>query len=85
MFGKCKVCIAKDYHIASLKEQNAQLLSLLVPKNDPFEVPLVTREADAALSATNELLFVPESQKDEAEELTYDEVISERDRILNGA
>lgn len=88
MFGKCKVCLEKDRRIADLHEQILHLRSLAIPQSNPYNEPLVNREADATLSASTEILTVPASQNKEVEEYKKaqeeDDIISERDRLLSG-
>lgn len=88
MFGKCKVCSEKDKRIADLQEQILHLRELCVPQSNPYNEPLVSREADATLSASTEMLTVPASQEKEVQEYKKaqeeDEIISERDRLLSG-
>lgn len=86
MFGKCRVCAEKDKQIgdkdsriADLKAQIEDLRSLVLPKNTPGVIPLVSLEADAIMSGKDEAIEIPDAQRAE-----LDEIQSEATRILSG-
>lgn len=83
---KCKVCIAKDEHISDLRRQVKALESQLYSPIGPNEIPLVMEEADGIMSARQNIVEIPDSQKEEFEKLAEetDDIIAERDRILSG-
>lgn len=84
MWGKCRGCEANKAHIISLQSEIEHLRTLALPNNDPFKIPLVIREADAAISGRPDLIEYGPEQKDEAQEMSEDEIIAERDRVLSG-
>lgn len=82
----CAVCAEKDKRIEELREQVAYLKTLTIPENNPALLPLVTREADAVISSSQEIINVPVEQKEEYEKYMREreDAMSERDRILSG-
>ena len=89
---KCKACPSHEKHIADLQEQIGYLRTLIFPKVDMYNPPLIQREADAILSGSNQPLEVAKSQAKESkamheidpEDPSPEEIIAERDRILSG-
>jgi hypothetical protein len=79
---KCKTCLAKDEHIASLKAQIALLSQLTVPNNSPQALPILNLEADAVL--TGHQHTIPADHTEMPIDDT-DIVLSERDRLLSGS
>ena len=84
----CRACGAHEKNIKNLEEQISYLRTLIFPKQDMYNPPLIHREADAVMSATTELLDIPPEQKEEAKSLDPNAPgeadIEERDKILSG-
>lgn len=76
---KCKVCAEKDRRIQDLKSQIETLKQLVVPANDPNQVPIVHLEADGILSAQQHTVQVEE----DFPETQNTEELAERDRLLS--
>jgi hypothetical protein len=76
MFGKCKVCAAKDAELKSLKDEIAFLRMLVQPKALPH-TKWDNVEANAILSGHQEAIMVEDDELSEAEQ-------TERDKILSG-
>lgn len=74
---ECRLCLEKDNRIQDLKEQIMDLRALSFPQMGAGHPTVVALEADAILSASDEM--IPLVSQDEADELGR-----ERDRILSG-
>lgn len=72
MFFKCKICSAKDAHIASLRAQIEDLRRLTIPENS-VEPTVIQLESDGILSAQQHVIEVDDA-----------EIAAERDRLLSG-
>lgn len=72
----------KNARITDLKAEILYLRSMVLPQNDAYTQPIITREADATLSNTGESIDVGEDQAEEFRK--YQELVEEKDRILSG-
>lgn len=75
IFGKCKVCLAKDEHIADLKRQIELLSRIAIPNNIPTQVNYAeAMEADKLLSGSTDSIPLqePDFSVDQLLSGTYD-------------
>lgn len=83
---KCKACESHKAHLADLRDEIAHLRSMAFATSNPFNEPIVNREANAVLDGTTSpLTFSTNVSPDDANDRkAYEEEITERDRILSG-